>query len=121
MRERRVRKAGLLEATGAENAGIAFAAGAAGCIGIVATEGDLEGNSEFVAEANDLCFGKGDQRRVDLRSESSFDAAFGRKIGHGFEGVDELRSAIRVTGIIESVHADEDVGGAEDLSGCQGE
>jgi hypothetical protein len=56
MGQRGIREAGLLEAAGAEKAGIAFAAGTAGWVGIVATEGGLEGNSEFVTEAHDFGF-----------------------------------------------------------------
>jgi len=78
--------------------------------------GELEGNVKIAAEFNDAGFGHFDQRRPNMDARGAFNAGPGGEIAEGFEGVDELRAAIGVTGIVESVDADEDVLGAQDFS-----
>ncbi len=49
-------------------------------------------------------------RGVRIRSGSAALHAFARgEIGHARKRVDELRAAVRVAGVIDGIHADEDV------------
>jgi hypothetical protein len=49
------------------------------------------------------------------RQPGTLDAGPGRQVGHGFEGGDVVRPAIRVTGIVDRIDADEDVAAAQHL------
>ena len=65
---------------------------------------------QFHGFANDLRFGKFDQRRVNLNARA-FDAGFGSDVGQRFKERDELRPAIGITAVIDRVRADENVSG----------
>ena len=53
-----------------------------------------------------------DQRRVDAK-HVAFDTRFRREIRQPFERIDEFGPAVRITGVIDRVDADEDVARAE--------
>ena len=60
-----------------------------------------------------------DQRRANP-DPVSFHARLGGEVGHGLEGFDIFGPAIRVAGIIDGVHADEDIPAAAHLGHRQG-
>ena len=51
----------------------------------------------------------------------SFDPRLGRQIGHGFKGGDVFGAAIRIAGIVDRIHADEDVLATQDLGPGKGQ
>ena len=50
-----------------------------------------------------------DQRRAYPQPRALLHAGSRREIGHGLEGRDELRAAIGITGVIDGIHANEDI------------
>ena len=105
----------------AQEAGIARTAGAARRVRIVATVRQCEGHAQFLAETHDIGFGESDERSANCDAGAAFHAGFGGQITHALEGPDVFGAAIGVAGIIESVDADEDVVGFENLGPGEGE
>ncbi len=60
------------------------------------------------------------QRRLDPKP-SAFDARLGRQLRGSLECLDELRTAIGISRVVERVDADEDVVGAEHFRPCERE
>ncbi len=77
--------------------------------GIVATAGQRVVDAQLQAEANDLRLGERDERSVNFELLAAFDSGFGGQVGHFLEGGDEFRTAIGIAGVVERIHADEDV------------
>ena len=67
-------------------------------------------DAQLGAAADDFGFGHLNQRRVDAKLHRAFDAGFGRQVREPFERRDELRPAVRVAGVVDRVHTDEQVG-----------
>src|SRR5882724_774646 len=65
-------------------------------------------DAEIDSFANDVGFGKFDERRVNLEA-SAFDSGFGSDIGQVLERLDKFRSAIRVAAVVDCVYADKNV------------
>ena len=57
---------------------------------------------------NDLGLGSMHERRPYL-DRSAFDTGLGRQTSERFERLDELGPTVRVAGIVERIHADEDI------------
>ena len=110
--EQRVRHAGLGESSGPQHAAVAAAARLA----VGATDRSSCGQpvveAERQAAADDLGLRQADERRVD-REAGAFDAGLRRERGHPLERLDELRPAVGIAGVVEGVHADDDVRRAE--------
>ena len=75
---------GFPEAFEPQKTGIAFAAGETFRRWIVTTVGERNIDTELDCFVNDVCFGKFDQRRVNLKA-SAFHAGFGSDIGEVLE------------------------------------
>ena len=105
----------LGEALLAQEARVAEAAGSAVGLGLVARPRQREIHAELVGAGDDLGLGERDQRRVDAEAARALDARLGGEIGQPLEGLDELGPAIGIAGLVERVHADEDVLGAQRL------
>ena len=50
---------------------------------------------------------------MNFQLHTTLDAGLGRHVRHAFESLEELGTAIGIAGIIEGIHADEDIGGIE--------
>jgi len=75
--------------------------------------GQAKRHRKLLSQLHDLRFGEPQQRRVNADSGSAFDPGFGRQVGHALVSFDEFRAAIGVAGVIEGIHADEKVAGAQ--------
>ena len=91
-----------------EETGITFAAGETFRRRIVTTVGEREIDAELDSFADDVGFGKFDQRGVNLEA-SACDTGFGSDIGHVLERFYEFRSAIWVAAVVDCVYADKNV------------
>src|ERR1700722_11179990 len=100
---------------------IAQAARAAPRVRIVTTMRQSELNAQLRAQLDDLAFGKLNQRRMNFQMGAPFHAGLGYQIGHVLEGGDKFWPAIGVSGIIDGVHADKNVGAGEHLRPSQRE
>lgn len=110
----RVGDARGLEALAAQQATVARAAGEPLRRRIVATVGQRVVHAEPQSLANDLGLRQGDEGGVNLEVRS-LDAGFGRERRESLEGLNELRPAIRIPGVIHRIHSDEDVPGSDGL------
>src|SRR6202790_5009917 len=99
----------------AEETGIALAARPTLPIRIITAMSKSKVQAQLGGDTHDIRFTERDQRRVNVDGRAAFDARFGRQVGHIFESVDELGAAVRVAGVVERIHADENVGGLENL------
>jgi hypothetical protein len=70
---------------------------------------------------DDFGLGHGNQRRLDRRSVLPSTPALVANLRQILEGLDELRAAVRIAGIVNCIDADEYVGGAKNLRPAQGE
>ncbi len=70
---------------------------------------ELKRDAELVRQFHDIGFRKLNQRRSDVNARSPLDTGFCGQVAHSLEGMNEFGAAIRVSGIIERVHADEDL------------
>ena len=52
---------------------------------------------------------------MDFQIQAAFNTGFSRQIRHPLERFDEFRPAVWVPAVVQCVHADEDVAGAEHL------
>src|SRR5439155_2342794 len=110
----RIRDARLEEPLGAQRAAVTVAARTASRPRIVTAGGQTVIEPERHTSPDDVGFSEGDERRMDAKGRA-FDAGAS---GHGrepLEGRNEFRPAVRVPRIIERVHTDDDIAGAEDL------
>src|SRR5579862_6750600 len=71
--------------------------------------------------ANDLRLGEIDERCVDLNHRFPLHSGFGCKVCESLEGVDELWTTIRVSAVVQSIDANENVAAFENLCPSQGE
>jgi hypothetical protein len=62
---------------------------------------------------DDLTFGERDERGMNREFLASLDARTGSQVGHRLKRLDELRPAVGIAAVIESVGAEEDVRRAE--------
>ena len=49
------------------------------------------------------------KRRVDCQSAFAFDAGFGGKVGHLFEGVDVFFAAVGIAAVVELIGAEKNI------------
>ncbi len=96
-------------------------AGAAVGCGVVAAMSERKIDAESNRLFDDIRLAHQNERRVNFNFSSAFDACFGSQVCHGFEGGDELGTAIGVAGIIDGVDADENGGRAKGFRIGQGE
>src|SRR5690348_15399846 len=111
----RILDARFREAFLAQQAGVALSAGAALPIRIIAAMREPEVHAELSGKAHDIGFAERHQRGVTLDMRAAVEAGVGRQIRHAFVSLDELGAAIRVAGVIQRVHADENIGSFEHL------
>src|SRR5688500_17391752 len=113
----RVVRARLTEAAQAELACIASPARLAVRARIVTADGDRVVDAELEAELDDLALCHADERRPDSnrRLALGLDAGTSGKIRHPLERLDEFRSAVGISAVVEGVHADEDLVRANDF------
>src|SRR5205823_7650457 len=86
-----------------QETGIAFAAGETVRRRIVTTVGERKIDTEIDSFANDVGFGKFDERRVNLET-SAFDPGFGSDIGQILERLDKFLSAIWIAAVVDCVY-----------------
>ena len=87
-------------------------------VGIVTTVGQMVGGIKGLAQFDDFPLCSMDQWAVDLE-RGTIDAGFRRQVGRLHEGIDKLRSAIRIAAVIESIHADKKIRSSRCLgNGC---
>ncbi len=72
-------------------------------------------DSQVQASLDDLCFGQVQKRCMNTVLPLSFNAGFGGQIGQLLKGVDELRPAVRIAGVVECVNPDKNVKGIQYL------
>ena len=70
--------------------------------------GERQIDTELDSFANDISFGKFDQRCVNLET-SAFDAGFGSDIGQVLERFYKFRPAIWVAAVVDCVYADKNI------------
>lgn len=80
--------------------------------GIVTTGGQRVINLETLAQFYDFAFGEMLQRSMNLEAGRAFNTGARGEVCHRFKGRDVFRPTIRVTGIIQRIHPDEEIGGA---------
>src|ERR1039458_6516361 len=114
-----IRNAGLFESLAAQQAGVALPAWPALGVRVVATVRHAEIQAELAPQLHDLRLRQADQRRVNPDAQAAFDAGLGRQIGQALEGFDVFRTAIRITGVVQRIHTDEDVRRFQHLGPCQ--
>ncbi len=78
---------------------------------VVAGMGDGVVHAERNAATDDVGLGHVRERGVDFEAMIvvGLDAGFGAEVGGALEGGDELGAAVGVAGVVDRVHADEDV------------
>src|SRR3954447_12554692 len=103
------------EATLAEVAGVAVTTRDAVGGGIVAAERERVVHAEREPELDDLTLAQIEQRRLDPHWRRALHAAACGEVRHRLVVADVLRPAIGIAGVVQRIHADEDVGGAEHL------
>ena len=114
-----VRYAGGAKTIATDAARVATAAGGAVRRGVVAAMRQAEIDSQRQAEPDDFRLGKANKRRVDVESAAILHCRFGGNVGELLEGVNELRPAIRIAGVIDGVNSDINVEGADRFGPCQ--
>ena len=87
--------------------------------GIVAAEREAVVEAQRQPQPDDVGLRQRHQRRVH-RQRAAFDAGARGHPGQLLEGMDELRPAIGIAGVVERVDADEDVGRAQHFGPAQG-
>src|SRR3954462_12725719 len=102
------------EASGSQLASIAVAAGFTRRRRIIAAQRLLEVNAELSAFPYYLRFGQLDEWRMYAETRA-LDASLRGEGGHLLEGRDVFRAAVGITGVIQHIHAKENILGAEDL------
>jgi hypothetical protein len=106
--------AGRGEPVAPDAAGVARPAGAPSGVGLVAAHGFRQLHAQLARELNDFRFRKIHQRRAHL-DPAPLDRRLGGEVRHRFEGAQILGPAVRITGIVDGVRADEDMPRAEHL------
>src|SRR5256885_11773618 len=99
----RIADAGLPEPLLTEQTGVAFSARPAVGPRVIAAPGQREIDAEVDGAPDDLRLGQRDQRRVDRESAGTFGAGLGSEVRQMLEGVDVLRTAVRVSGAVQRV------------------
>src|SRR5262249_51816234 len=82
---------------------------------VVTTHGEREVHTELRAVLDDLRLGHLNQRGVNAKTPRVLDGGFRRQVGEAFEGVEELRPAVGIAGVVVDVGPDEDVECADAL------
>jgi hypothetical protein len=72
-------------------------------------------DTQFDPPSNNLGFRHIDERRPYTDLGLALHTRLRPQVGHGLEGTDELGTAIRIAAVIESVDADEDIVGSQNL------
>lgn len=101
-------------------AGIAASAGSSLGVRVIAGDGHAVIHAKAMAGFYDLGFGHLDQGGFNGQDCFFGDPCFGGQIGHGLEGIDKFRAAVRVAGKINGSNPDIDGCGLENFSPCHG-
>src|SRR5882672_2339352 len=112
--DQRIEDACVLEPLRAKHAAVTASARTSAVRRIVTTVREPVVETELDAAADDVRFAEGDERRVHTESRA-FDAVARRHGRQMLERGEELRPAVGIAGVVERVHADEEVVRAEDL------
>lgn len=75
--------------------------------------------SEFDGLSNDISLTHGNERRVDVQLRAPLHSGLRRQVAHRLKSVYKLRPAIRITGIVDCIHADEDGRSLQNLGVCE--
>ena len=73
-------------------------------------------NAQLCPTLNNFGFRQIDQGCVNSEFEIAFDACFSSEVGDLLEGGNELWTAVGIAAVIDCVHTDENVGGAQHFS-----
>ncbi len=84
---------------------------------------DAQIDTQAESGSHYISFGHPGKRRLNAEGRCTFHSRLCCEVGHSFEGVDEFRPAIRIAGVVDCVHSDEDIGriGNFGVSKCKGE
>ncbi len=82
---------------------------------IVTAVGDSEIDAQGNPGPDDLRLVHELQRGPNPKLQLAFDTGFRGQIGHSFEGLDEVRPAVRIPAVIDGIDTDEDVRSSQDL------
>ena len=111
---------GFCEAVSSQHTGVTSPAGPALSVGIIATDGELEGKAELVSKLHDLCLGHVHERGFHPNG-SSPGAALGDGQGcEGIEGLHVRRTAVGIAAVVHGIGADEDGVCAQNLCPAEG-
>ena len=108
------RQSGFLKSFQPQLAGIAATAGVSFGRWIVATVGEREVDAQAGALADDFRFREMKERSADFKTRA-VNTGFGRERRQIFKRAQEFRPAIRITAVVDRIHAEKNISAVEDL------